>query len=56
MSAFYVAYGKKRPNGMPLNSFDSRVSHQTREEILFFRATPISINNLATKFPLRLDG
>ena len=32
------------------------MSHQRGAEILDVRATPISKNSLATKFPLRLDG
>ena len=48
--------GKKISNDMTLTSFDSRMSRQIRAEVLDVRATPVSKNTLATKFPPRLDG
>ena len=51
-----VAYGKKRSNDISLPSFDFRMSHQRRAEILDVQATPISKNTLDTKILLRLDG
>ena len=48
--------GKKISNDMALPSFDSRISHQRRAEILDVRATPISKNSLAVNFKLILDG
>ena len=51
-----AASGKKISNDMTLPSFDSRMSHQRRADILDVWANPISKNTLATKFPLRLDG
>ena len=54
-SAFSVAYGKKTSNDMPLPSFDFRMSHQSKAYVLVVQSTPISINNVTTKFTLRLD-
>ena len=54
--AVSVAYGKKISNDIPLPSFDSRMSHQRRTEILNVQAIQISKNTLATKFPLILEG
>ena len=41
---------------MTLPSFYSRMYHQRRTGVLYVRATPVSKNTLATKFPLILDG
>ena len=41
---------------MPFPSFDSRMYHQSRAEIIDLWATPISKNTLATTFPLILEG
>ena len=54
-SAVYVASGNKITNDTPFTVFDSMMPHQRRAEALDVRATQVSKNTLATKFPLRLD-